>query len=406
MPAHTVFSKGFFGDAALDYQARAMLGRSTHGASEPGEVLETLDRIHDHASWSQQWSVTATRLQEHAGRLGDGDDRAGAAAAYLRAASYWAAVVDGLAETDDETGLRAAFDQHRDCWDAFVGCSDGAHVRADTPYEGTVLPGYLLRPDASGARRPTMVLVNGSDGALTGLWNEAAAGALQRGLNAYVFDGPGQQSMLFRHSMPFRPDWEAVLTPVLDMLVARPDVDADRLVGYGVSQGGYWLPRSLCFEHRLIAAIADPGVVDVSSSWLEHLGKGMTGLLDRGDRAAFDRDMRLATLIPHLRRTLKFRARPYGAGTDWFDVFCAVRDYRLTPELAARIETPLMITDPQDEQFWPGQSQQLAGMLGDLAHRVEFTAAEGANFHCQPLGRARTDERVFGWLADRLPFAP
>lgn len=403
MSSHTVFSKGFFGDSGLDYQARTMLGRSTHGASEVGEVLATLDRVHDHTSWSVAWAATATQVQQHAGHLHHDGDRTGTAWAYLRAASYWAAVVAGWAETDDDAGLRAAFGRHRGCWDAFVECSDGAHVRAGTPYEDTELPGYLLRPDASGTKRPTVVIVNGSDGALSGLWNEAAAGALDRGLNAYVFDGPGQQSMLFEQNTPFRPDWEAVLTPVIDMLVARPDVDADRLVGYGISQGGFWLPRALCFEHRLVAAIADPGVVDVSTSWLGHLGKGMTRLLDRGDRAAFNRDMGLATLLPGLRRTLTFRARPYGVGDDWFDVFSAVRDYRLTPELTAKIETPLLVTDPEDEQFWPGQSRQLADMVGDRAHRVAFTAAEGANFHCQPMGRARTDERVFGWLSKLVP---
>jgi hypothetical protein len=398
MASHTVFTKGFFSDAELDYQARTMLGRSTHGATDTGEVLVTLDGITDHKSWPGAWSATATRINEYADQLRQNGDRIGAGQTYLRAASYWAATVDGLSESDDEKELLGAFKRHRSCWDAFVECSDGAHVTANVPYPGVDLPGYLLRPDASGRPRPTLAIVNGSDGAVTGLWNEAAAGALQRDWNAYVFDGPGQQSMLFERGTTFRPDWEAVLTPVIDMLTARSDVDAGRLVGYGVSQGGYWLPRALSFEHRLVAAIADPGVVDVSASWLEHLGKGMTKLLDRGDRAAFNRDMGLAAHIPSLRRRLKFRARPYGGDLDWFDLFTAVREYRLTPDLASQIDTPLLVTDPEDEQFWPGQSRQLTDMLGDGVHRVEFTAAEGANLHCQPLGRAITDERMFGWL--------
>ena len=62
--------------------------------------------------------------------------------------------------------------------------------------------------------------------------------------------------------MPFRPDWEAVLTPVVDTLVARGDVDPGALVAYGISQAGYWLPRALAFEHRFVAAVADPGVFD------------------------------------------------------------------------------------------------------------------------------------------------
>ncbi len=53
------------------------------------------------------------------------------------------------------------------------------------------------------------------------------------------FDGPGQQSMLFERDIPFRHDWEAVLTPVVDVLVDRDDVDTDALLAYAISQGGY-----------------------------------------------------------------------------------------------------------------------------------------------------------------------
>lgn len=399
---HQVFSKGFFRDKGLDYSTRGVLGRSVHGASDVGEVLATIDHVTDHATWRTAWSDTADRvaaLADERRRRGDGYD---AASAYLRAATYYACVVESLSESDERDRLLDAFRRHRDSWDAFVECSGGAHVRVDTPYAGGSLPGYLLRPDASGTPRPTLVVTNGSDGALSDLWVAAAAGALARGWNAYVYDGPGQQSMLFEHGVPFRPDWEAVLTPVVDTLVARSDVDADRLLAYGISQAGYWLPRALAFEHRFVAAVADPGVVDVSTSWTKPLGRSMQRLLDKGDREAFNRDMKVALLVPSLRRTLTFRGRPYAAEKDMFDLFSEVREYRLTPEVTDRIRTPLMITEPEDEQFWPGQSRELAGMLGDRAHVVPFTAAEGANQHCQPLGRLVTDERMFGWLGDRL----
>jgi hypothetical protein len=402
MATNTAFSKGFFRDKRLDYRARGVLGRAVHGGSDIGEVLATLERISDQDSWRSAWAATATRVATLGDELRGQGDRRSAGSAYLRAANYWACVVDSLSELDDEPGLLLAFRAHRTAWDGFVDCADGAHVRLDVPYEGGTLPGFLLRPDASGARRPTLVITNGSDGSISGLWGNAAAGAVRHGWNAFVYDGPGQQSMLFERKTSFRPDWEAVLTPVLDALVSRADVDPAALTGYGVSQGGYWLTRALAFEHRLEAAVVDPGVVDVSTTWTEPLGKTMRGLLDKGDRAAFDRDLKFATAVPKLRRTLAFRSRPYRAGSDWFDLFNEVREYRVTDEIAARISTPLLVTDPEGEQFWPGQSKQLADLLGDRAHRVEFTAEEGANLHCQPLGRAITDERMFAWLGGQL----
>ena len=45
---------------------------------------------------------------------------------------------------------------------------------------------------------------------------------------------------------------------------------------------------------------------------------------------------------------------------------------------------------------------------GSLVYRAEqntlqpFTADEGADYHCQPLARLLTDERMFDWLDTRL----
>jgi hypothetical protein len=207
--------------------------------------------------------------------------------------------------------------------------------------------------------------------------------------------------MLFEHDMPFRPDWEAVLTPVVDALVARPDVAADRLAGYGISQAGYWLPRALAYEHRLVGAVVDPGVVDVSTAWTSQLTKGMLGLLDTGDRAGFNRNMQRAMRLPSIRRKLTMRARPFRQN-DWFDLYKAVQGYRLDEPTAGLINTPLLIADPEQEQFWPGQSHQLADMVSGPAQVVRFTANQGANFHCQPLARLQIEPQLFDWLAPMM----
>ena len=138
--------------------------------------------------------------------------------------------------------------------------------RIAIPYEGTTLKGYFFRaPDAEpGERRPLVVMNNGSDGATSAMWLEGGAAAAERGYHWMTFDGPGQQAALYEQNIPFRHDWEAVLTPVLDAILARPDVDEDRVALIGVSQAGYWVPRAIAFEHRFAAAVADGGVVDVS----------------------------------------------------------------------------------------------------------------------------------------------
>jgi hypothetical protein len=53
-----------------------------------------------------------------------------------------------------------------------------------------------------------------------------------------AFAGPGQGSALRDQKLRFRPDWDAVVTPAVDWLLARPDVDPNRIALMGMSLGG------------------------------------------------------------------------------------------------------------------------------------------------------------------------
>jgi hypothetical protein len=404
--ASTALTTGFFADGDFDFETRIALGATTYGVDDPGGVLATVGGIvdGDRGSWFTAWRRRAEELDalgESSLAAGDGD---GARWAYLSASGAYSRAldsVDGLPAEEAEAAQRPTFRSSRRAWEAMIDASRGRFVRVDVPYEGTTLPGYLLRPSTDGAPRPTFVMTNGSDGSLATLWSYGAAEALERGWNAFVYDGPGQQSMLFERGVPFRPDWEAVLTPVVDTLVARDDVDSGALTAYGISQAGYWLPRALAFEHRFVAAAADPGVVDVSTSWMKFLPPEMISLLDSGQKDVFNGYMAEAAGDPDTARTFAFRAKPYGIA-DPFDLFTAVRTYRLSAEVAGRIATPLLITDPQDEQFWPGQSDQLAGLLTAPHEVARFSVADGANFHCQPLAPRYAARRIFQWLTIHL----
>jgi hypothetical protein len=396
---------GFFKDADFDYEARIALGATTSGLGDVGLVLAILDNITDGdpQSWFGAWTAMAADLAARGEQALGRGHLATASWALLAASEYYSkalAFVDGLAE---QSVLLPVFRQGRACWEKVIDASAGGWVRVPVPYEDTTLPGYLLRPDATGAARPTLVMTNGSDESLPGLLGNGAAAALARGWNVFVFDGPGQQSMLFERGVPFRYDWEAVLTPVIDTLVARPDVDAAALTGYGVSQGGYWVTRAVAFERRMVAAVADPGVVDVSAQWIAHLPTPLLGLLDEGQKEAFNASMAKAqaSSSPEAARTFAFRSRPYRQA-DPFDLFTAVRNYQVR-DVAAQITTPLLVLDPDDEQFFPGQPRQLFDLLPGEKEILGFTQAQGANFHCQPTGRQLTHTQMLDWLADHLP---
>jgi hypothetical protein len=369
----------FFKDPTFDYETRIALGAVSQGIGDTGLVLATIGRITDGdpQSWFDAWVAAAEKADN------------------LTASTFFgkALVVADTLGTDQTSTFQRQFG----AWEAYVG--ERRFVRVDVPYEGTTLPGYLLRPDDSGAPRPTLVMTNGSDGSMAGLVGYGAGEALRRGWNAFVFDGPGQQSMLFQRGVPFRYDWEAVLTPVIDALVARPDVDADRLTGYGISQGGYWLPRALAFEHRLKAAVADGGVVDVSRTWNKNLPPQMLDLLRDGQKDTFNGIMASIGGDPAQEREFAFRSRPYGQDNP-FDTFRVVQQFRLGDEVPD-IRTPMLVLAPDDDQFFAGQ--ELYDRLPGEKKLVHFTAATGANWHCQPLARQQTHRAMFEFLAAHVP---
>jgi len=169
--------------------------------------------------------------------------------------------------TADPDRLDTLWARSRELWDRAVDLWPTPVEQVRIPYESSALDGYVFHPDGSSEPRPTIILNNGSDGPVNAMWTQGGAAAVERGWRAVTFDGPGQGMAIHRDGIPFRHDWEAVITPVIDFLVARDDVDPQRVALHSISQAGYWVPRAAAFEHRLAAVVADPGVVNVAASW-------------------------------------------------------------------------------------------------------------------------------------------
>jgi S-formylglutathione hydrolase FrmB len=378
------------------------LGATYRGAADVGEVLVTAARIDDGDSdaWVREWTATADAMRT----AGEAATRPVSALAYLRrAATYYATALYEIDHSDARDRKLELWRTQRAGWERIVDLSGGE--RLSIPYGDTPMPAWFFpAPDAApGERRPLVVLNNGSDGATSHMWVQGGAAAAERGYHWMTFDGPGQQAMLYEHGIAFRPDWEAVLTPVLDAMTARPDVDADRVAVIGVSQAGFWVPRALAYEHRFAAAVADPGVVDVSTTWMQPLPGSLRKELEEGKQEQFDKNMRMAERFSRSTRALlTFRGEPYGIeGGSRYELYRTVLQYKLGDEVTG-IDTPLLITDPQDEQFWPGQAQRLHDLLPDRSELAGFAAAAGAGRHCEPMASGQRDARVFDWLDGHL----
>ncbi len=312
---------------------------------------------------------------------------------YYDSAMYF---VDGSA---DPTRLAPTWELLSACWLKTVPLFSVQVESVLIPYEGTQLRGFYFKAPGSAAKRRLLILVIGSDDSLLDMWTSGAAGALARGYDCLTFDGPGQGYALWKQGLYFRPDWEKVVTPVVDFALKLPGVDSTKVAIQGISQGGYWVPRAVAFERRIAAAIADPGVVDVSASWTRSLPPVMRAMLKAGQKAEFDAVM-AKEMPPAMQRAIAFRMRPYGLAS-YYDTFKAVSGYNLG-DVAAQIRCPLLVTAPVNEAFWPGQSQQLYDLAGGPKKLVVFTESDGADLHCEPKGVGIRELRIFDWLDEVL----
>jgi hypothetical protein len=402
-----------FTDADLQREFELALGGASCGVADIGELAATAARIADGDAdgWVLEWTATAGAAWADANVADRAGRRVSARGHYLRAATYYATALPGVAPSSEPERWLALWRRQRTCWDRAVARFDPPARRLALPYEGTTLPGYFFPASdaAPGERRATVIVSHGRDGPTSQALVLGGAAAARRGYHWMTFDAPGQEAALVEQQLPSRADAEAVLTPVIDTLLARDDVDPARLAVLGIGEAGYWVPRALAFEHRLAAAVADPGVVDVSARWLATLPAPLGDLLRRGDRAAFERELHLAELFsPAIAARLRLRATAHGLsysdGAVAARLYDALSAFRLGDEVA-QITTPLLITDSDDEPFWPGQPRELFDRLPGPKRLVGLHAGDRTSATGVLLAAAQRDGHIFDWLHTHLSSA-
>jgi hypothetical protein len=381
------------GDPFADALA-ALLTAAHRGAADAEEVLASAARIEsgNADAWVDGWTVLAGSAWADA-KSAVADGRHVSALAYFRrAASYYAAAVAVVSYSSEPERHLGLWRRQRACWELAASLLPIRGSRIAIPYEGSALPGYFF--SAADEPRPLVVVVHG-DGPTSHAWLRGGAAAAERGHHWMTFDGPGQEAALLEHRLAMRPDWESVLTPVIDAMLARDDVDPARIAVIGTGFAGYLVTRALTREHRLAAAVSDPGVVDLSAPWIAALPAEMRRQLADGDRAGFDRDMHLAELFePALTAGFKVRGTPYALGErSRYRLFTTVSDFRLDGELQ-QLATPLLVTDDGNRR-WPGQAQQLAQQLPG---HVELLRLAGRG----SVPSTMRDARIMDWLAPWL----
>jgi hypothetical protein len=201
------YMKIYFDDPEHDGQFLRAIDYAPAGA-QIGEAWAIAAQIQagDATSWYNAWSSYADRLYEVAVQSRDAGHRVSARNAFLRASNYYRTAYIFMFALPVDPRVIDAYEKQTDAFQKAAELFEPPIEILKIPYENTTLPGYFIKPDASGAARETLLCTGGYDGTCEELFFIIAGGALERGYNVLVFDGPGQGGALVLQKLPMRPD--------------------------------------------------------------------------------------------------------------------------------------------------------------------------------------------------------
>lgn len=373
---------------ALDY---APLG------AQIGEAWTIAAQIQpgDTTAWYNEWSAYANRLYELAIKCEARGNRISARNALLRASNYYRTSYIFMFALPVDPRVVSAYDKQTDSFQKAAALFDPPVEILKIPYENTTLPGYFIKPDTSDAPRKTLLCTGGYDGTCEELFFIIARGALERGYSVLTFDGPGQGGALVKQKLSMRADWEKVVTPVVDYLLTRRDVDSARISLYGGSFGGYLAPRAAAFEHRLAACIADAALFDPAALIKRMFPPDIASALARNDVAVLKPFFNKLQEDTTQRFILGRGMWVHGATTPW-EYFKMFEAYSLA-DVARNIQCPTFVDEAENDRR-RGGGRDLYNALQCPREYVLFKASEGAGEHCEAGGREIFFQRMFDWL--------
>lgn len=391
-------------NAFYERQLLRTLSHSLYGGADLGECLvaaRAVDRS-GRDVWHRVWTDLADRTFRAACASEQGDHRVSARNAFLRASNYYRSAFVFHLERPLPALVGESHRRHVEAFARAAALFDPPLERLAIPFEGYTLPGYFCSA-APGERRPLVIAVGGYDSSAEEGYLLNAAAAIARGYHCVIFDGPGQGELLIKQGKLMRPDWEKVVSAVIDAMVERDDVASERMAVIGESWGGYLAPRAAAFDTRIGALIVDPPQFSLRRAMLRRLPVPAflkVGLPD-GPRWL----VRLLTML--LARTARHPSQGWplrrgmlvhGTASAW-DYFVDAGNYEQA-DVLGRIACPTLLCDAENDPL-SHDSQAFFDLLRCDKQRLRFTVAEGAGDHCIAGARSLYHERVFDWLDAR-----
>ncbi|QRF63332.1 S9 family peptidase [Variovorax paradoxus] len=384
-------------DLSHHFELLRMLGHAYYGGTDVQEVLDVASAVKpgDDEGWHAEWSRLGDRVRASADLSLSRGHRLSAAKAYLRASMYYFMCDFYLHANPEDPRIVAAGRASRTCFIAGTATGPYAVERVEIPYEQTSLPAYVIKRKGATGPRPTLIVHSGFDGTKEEIAIWPGMAAVERGYTVIAFEGPGQGEVIRERKLTFRPDWNCVVTPIVDYALQRADVDGARMALMGISLGGLLAPLAAAKEHRLRALIANGGVNDYHAIVSARIPPDLLGDPSRLE-TALKESQRTNTLA---RWGFNHGRMVFGA-TDALDYLEKTRHFRAADAEQIRCET--LILDADHEGFFAGQPRALYDRLTCRKTYMNLTNAESAGAHCQAGAEGVGGQRIFDWLDEAM----
>jgi Alpha/beta hydrolase family len=399
--------KLFFDDAEFDAQLQRTAAKAACRAADLGQVLAVARRITpgDYASWYAQWFAEGRKEAELARAESARGRHHNAGEAWLRAGEYFRSAYFFTRRYPQGAALVAAWRRCRDAFRAARPALPFAVEAVHIPWRHDIhLEGYVLRARERPPRHhtPTVLMPCGYDSPPEEFYSLGGCEAALRGFNVVAFSGPGQAEMLYERGIPFRPDFEAVVGPVIDFVERTASsgggLDATRIALVGRSFAGYLAPRAASREPRVGALAADPAQIDMAATLAARFPPEWLELLERGDPALNDK---VWSAFPGMRGQEFWlsRIRAHGLATP-LEYFQEMRRWSVDVEA---IRCPAFVSCGEGD-FAQVSTEAFFERLPNPDKRlVVYRDADGQGGHCEGMGPTRYFSDLYGWLRDLWP---
>ena len=264
-----------------------------------GDMTALRQRVRKYADIVPAFEALAQRRETRAREHEKAGERIPARDNYYIAAQYWAMAMWPIDEVDDK--IKMLNRKKRETFTQYMQLADRQVEWADIPYRGQALPAVFTLPPGyqKGSRIPVVVAVPGMDG-----YKERFVGLrgdpwTERGVAVLCIEGPGYWEAPLRGLFVDVPGWAETGKEVMKWLLARPEIDAERIGVVGSSFGSFFSAILMSDDPRYKAASVvgtcyEPGghtIFEEASPTFKRRFMFMSGITDEAEFDKFRKSL-------------------------------------------------------------------------------------------------------------------